>query len=63
MLKDARDRIADVERRGGTRTVPSLVLRAQQAISRAEADLAQENLDGARGEARPPFAPARMRWR
>ncbi len=51
ILKDARERVDAVERRGGTRTVPSLVLRAQQAISRAEADLAQENLDGARDEA------------
>ena len=51
ILKTARERVDEVESRGGTRTVPSLVLRAQQAISRAEADLAQEDLDGARGEA------------
>jgi OmpA-OmpF porin, OOP family len=51
LLKDARDKIDDVERSSGSRMVPALMLRAQQALSRAEADLAQENIEGARNEA------------
>jgi OOP family OmpA-OmpF porin len=52
ILGEARARIAEVEGRGGTRTVPTLLLRAQQAVSRAEAELAQEELDSARADAR-----------
>jgi outer membrane protein OmpA-like peptidoglycan-associated protein/BMFP domain-containing protein YqiC len=47
-LKDARDKIAAIEKRNGVKTVPVILLRAQQAMSRAEANLAQENLDTAR---------------
>jgi OmpA-OmpF porin, OOP family len=52
ILAGPREHIAEVERRSGDRNVPSLLLRAQQAISRAEANLAQEDLDGARTDAR-----------
>jgi len=52
LLKDARDRLAEAEKREGTRIIPSLILRANQAMSRAEAALAQENLEGANAEGR-----------
>jgi OmpA-OmpF porin, OOP family len=52
ILKDAKERISEVERRDGTRLFPTVLLRAQQAMSRAEAELAQDNLDGARTDAK-----------
>jgi OmpA-OmpF porin, OOP family len=47
VLKDAREKIAAAEHRGSLKYVPTLMLRAQQAMSRAEADLAQENIEAA----------------
>ena len=51
LLSEARNRIDQTEKRSGARLIPDLLLRAQQAVSRAEADLAQENLDSARTHA------------
>jgi OmpA-OmpF porin, OOP family len=52
ILSSPREHISEVERKDGDRNVPTLLLRAQQAISRAEANLAQEDLEGARNDAR-----------
>ena len=51
LLGEARELIAEAGRKNGDRVAPVLMLRAQQAMSRAEADLAQENLDSARADA------------
>ncbi|MFZ5433951.1 MAG: OmpA family protein, partial [Calditrichota bacterium] len=48
LLGDARARLREVEQRGGDKIVPTLLLRIHQAISRAEAQLAQENIESAR---------------
>jgi outer membrane protein OmpA-like peptidoglycan-associated protein len=51
ILGEARSRLDATQKSGSDRTVPTLVLRAHQALGRAEAALAQENIDGARAEA------------
>jgi OOP family OmpA-OmpF porin len=51
LLGPTRHLIHEAERRNGDRTVPTLMLRSHQAVSRTEADLAQENLDSARADA------------
>lgn len=51
ILGTARERLAQMDKKGGAKNVPALVLRTEQAISRAEAAIAQENLDLARVEA------------
>jgi len=59
LLGEARERIAEADRKNGDRVVPALLLRAHQAVSRAEAYLAQENLDSARADAEAALRAAR----
>ncbi|MBI5058211.1 OmpA family protein [candidate division KSB1 bacterium] len=51
ILGESRSRIETAQQRGAEKLVPTLVLRAHQALGRAEAALAQENLDQARTDA------------
>ena len=51
ILKNARDKLSQLDHKRAERDVPVLVLRAQQAMSRAEADVAKDNLEGARLDA------------
>jgi len=51
ILGEARRQIREAERMKGDRMVPTLLARAQQAISRAENALTQEDFDAARAEA------------
>ena len=51
ILKGAREKLAELDRKHADKDAPILVLHAQQAMSRAEADVAQENLDAARIDA------------
>lgn len=51
ILGTARQRLTQVDKKGGAKNVPALALRTEQAISRAEAAIAQENLELARTEA------------
>ena len=60
VLSDARERVAELERRGGERMFPTLVLRAQQAVSRAEAALARDDLDAAHAEGQAAVQIARQ---
>jgi outer membrane protein OmpA-like peptidoglycan-associated protein len=59
LLGEARELIAEAERKNGDRVVPALLLRAHQAMSRAEAYLSQENLDSARADAEAALRAAR----
>ena len=59
LLGEARELIAEAGRKNGDRVVPALLLRAHQAVSRAEAYLAQENLDSARSDADAALRAAR----
>lgn len=59
LLSEARDLINQVEKKDGARIVPVLLLRAHQALSRAEAALAQEKLDSARVDAEAAVFSAR----
>lgn len=52
ILRGAREKLSQLERKRAEKDVPVLVLRAQQAMSRAEADVVKENLDAARSNAR-----------
>lgn len=59
LLGEPRELIAEAGRKNGDRVAPALMLRAHQAVSRAEAYLAQENLDSARSDAEAALRAAR----
>lgn len=59
VLGETRQLIEAAERRKGERLVPTLLLRAQQAVSRAEAALAEEDFETAQQEAEAATAEAR----
>ncbi|HEY3295707.1 MAG TPA: OmpA family protein [bacterium] len=52
ILKGAREKLAQMDHKRAEKDVPVMVLRSQQAMSRAEADVAKDNLDAARIDAR-----------
>jgi OOP family OmpA-OmpF porin len=51
ILKNAQDKLDQLEHARGEKEVPTLILRAQQAMSRAEADVARDDVPAARTDA------------
>ncbi|MBU1637007.1 OmpA family protein [bacterium] len=51
ILSSTKDVLKEAEKQGADRVTPTLMARAQQAMSRAETAVAQEDLDSARGHA------------